>query len=161
MQTIYDIARKSRAPMQTGVKPVTNQGSYRTPSGIAAPPQQAQQENPSASAVKLGGILGKAYKDWNKMKEEEAALQKWGDELQAARGEGQPLVQWTHEAQQQALQDAGITPEGTSPAAGTVPGEPIPNQPLPNSTLGDAALGQAAKADLGAIPPTQMSGASA
>ena len=153
MQSIYDIARKSRAPMQTGVKPVTNQGSYRTPAGIAAPPQQGQQqENPSASAVKLGGILGKAYKDWNKMKEEEAALQKWGDELQAARGEGQPLVQWTHEAQQQALQDAGITPEGSAQTAGTVPGEPIPGQALPDSALGDAALNSAAKTDLAAQP---------
>lgn len=162
MQTIYDITRRSRAPMQTGVKPVTNQGSYRTPAGIAAPPQQSQQENPSASAVKLGGILGKAYKDWNKMKEEEAALQQWGNEWQAARGEGQPLVQWTHEAQQQALQDAGITdagitPEGSAPAAGTVPGNTVPGQALPdaagsNAALGDAALGQAAKADLGAIP---------
>ena len=159
MQSIYDIARKSRAPMQTGVKPVTNQGSYRTPAGIAAPPQQGQQqENPSASAVKLGGILGKAYKDWNKMKEEEAALQKWGDELQAARGEGQPLVQWTHEAQQQALQDAGIDPAAATPEA-AVPGSTPPGQTLPdltggNAALGDAALGQAAKADLGAIAPT-------
>lgn len=156
MNSLYDIARRSRAPMQTGVKPVTNQGSYRTPTGIAAPPQEQKQEDPGASAVKLGGILGKAYKDWRKMDEARQAEEAWGKTMwpqqqpdaatrfgqsqlrEYLNGEGAPAGTPPVENVGNALPDTTLT-GGTGPNAGV------------NAALGDAALNGAPKTDLGAL----------